>query len=113
MSIKHRQKQHTRIAMNNNDALPVAAPEPMPPKPISGTSPAPELDIFAAKAMQGMLAGHFACYGHDNYWKRTEIASEAYDMAEAMMAERALRVNVGIKPKADGTGASAQKGGET
>ncbi len=49
------------------------------------------LDYVATKAMQGMLAGHFACYGHDNYWKRDAIAEEAYEMAEAMMAERAKR----------------------
>ena len=49
------------------------------------------LDYMAAKAMQGMLAGHFACYGHDNYWRRDAIAEEAYEMAEAMMAEREKR----------------------
>ena len=51
-------------------------------------------DYMATKAMQGMLAGHFACYGHDNYWKRDAIAEEAYEMAEAMMAERAKRTVV-------------------
>ena len=50
------------------------------------------LDYAAIKAMQGMLAGHFACYGHDNYWKRDAIAEEAYEMAEAMMAEREKRM---------------------
>ena len=49
------------------------------------------LDYMATKAMQGMLAGHFACYGHNNYWKRDAIAEEAYEMAEAMMAEREKR----------------------
>jgi len=49
------------------------------------------LDYAAIKAMQGMLAGHFAHYGHDNYWPRKMIAEEAYEMAEAMMAERAKR----------------------
>lgn len=49
------------------------------------------LDYMAAKAMQGMLAGHFAFYGHDNYWKRDAIAEEAYEVAEAMLAERAKR----------------------
>ena len=51
-------------------------------------------DYMATKAMQGMLAGHFACYGHDNYWKRADIASEAYEMAEAMMAEKAKRTDI-------------------
>jgi hypothetical protein len=50
------------------------------------------LDYVATKAMQGMLAGHFACYGHDNYWKRDAIAEEAYEMAETMMAERDKRM---------------------
>lgn len=45
-------------------------------------------DYFAAKAMQGMAAGHFAKYGHEDYWPRPEIASEAYEMADAMLAER-------------------------
>ena len=49
------------------------------------------LDYMATKAMQGMLAGHFACYGHDNYWRRDAIAEEAYEMAKAMMAEREKR----------------------
>ena len=49
------------------------------------------LDYAAIKAMQGMLAGHFAHYGHENYWPRASIAEEAYEMAEAMMAERAKR----------------------
>ncbi len=48
-------------------------------------------DYYAAKAMQGMLAGHFAHYGHDNYWRRDGIAEEAYEMAEAMMTERVKR----------------------
>ena len=48
-------------------------------------------DYFAAKAMQGMLAGHFARYGHDNYWNRDAIAEEAYGVAEAMMAEKLKR----------------------
>ena len=46
-------------------------------------------DYFAAKAMQGMLAGHFACYGHDNYWKEARVAQASYEMADAMMQARA------------------------
>ena len=48
-------------------------------------------DYMAAKAMQGMLAGHFAHYGHEDYWPRAGIAEEAYEIAEAMMLERASR----------------------
>ena len=51
------------------------------------------LDYMATKAMQSLLAGHFAHYGHDNYWKRESIAEEAYEMAEAMMEERAKRAD--------------------
>lgn len=45
-------------------------------------------DYFAAKAMQAMLSGHFAKYGHEDYWPRPEIAAEAYEMADAMLAAR-------------------------
>ena len=45
-------------------------------------------DYFAAKAMQAMLSGHFAKYGHEDYWLRPEIAAEAYEMADAMLAVR-------------------------
>ena len=42
-------------------------------------------DYFAAKAMQGMLAGLLA-YGHDIVWN--QIAEDAYKQADAMMKER-------------------------
>lgn len=45
-------------------------------------------DYFAAKAMQGLIAGHFSHYGHENYWLRDGIAQEAYEVADAMIAER-------------------------
>lgn len=45
-------------------------------------------DYFAAKAMQGLVSGHFAKYGHEDYWPRPEIASEAYEIADAMLAAR-------------------------
>ena len=47
-------------------------------------------DYFASKAMQGMLSGHFAHYGHDNYWNRDSVADEAYGVADAMLAARKL-----------------------
>lgn len=45
-------------------------------------------DYFAAKAMAAMLAGHFSHYGHEAYWPRPEVASEAYGVADAMIAAR-------------------------
>ena len=42
-------------------------------------------DYFAAKAMQGMLAGLLA-YGHDIMWN--EIAKDAYREADAMLKAR-------------------------
>ena len=49
------------------------------------------LDYAAIEAMKGMLSGHFAHYGHDNYWALNAVAMEAYEVAEAMMAERKKR----------------------
>ena len=43
------------------------------------------LDYFAAKAMQGMLAGLLA-YGHDIVWN--QIAEDAYKQADAMLKAR-------------------------
>lgn len=45
-------------------------------------------DHFAGLAMQGMVAGHFSHYGHENFWKREDIAAEAYAMADAMLKAR-------------------------
>lgn len=45
-------------------------------------------DYFAAKAMQGFLSGHISHYGHENHWEYKALASEAYDMADAMLAAR-------------------------
>ena len=42
-------------------------------------------DYFAAKAMQGMLAGLLA-YGHDILWN--QIAEDAYKQADAMLKAR-------------------------
>jgi len=44
-------------------------------------------DYFAAKAMQGMLAGLLA-YGHDIVWN--QIAEDAYKQADAMLKAREL-----------------------
>lgn len=48
-------------------------------------------DHFAARAMQGMLSGHISHYGHDNHWPWKSLASEAVDMADALVAEIARR----------------------
>jgi hypothetical protein len=42
-------------------------------------------DYFAAKAMQGMLAGLLA-YGHDIMWD--QVAKDAYKQADAMLKAR-------------------------
>ena len=42
-------------------------------------------DYFAAKAMQGMLAGLLG-YGHDIMWD--QIAKDAYKQADAMLKAR-------------------------
>ena len=45
-------------------------------------------DYFAAKAMNGMLAGHIGHYGHDNYWPYEDMAKQSYQMADAMLVAR-------------------------
>lgn len=40
------------------------------------------------EAMNAMLSGHFAHYGHENYWPRKEAADEAGGMADALLAAR-------------------------
>lgn len=91
----------------NENPDPVGARPPVPPAP-----PAPEQvdggpafpvneealmrnlpgmslrDYFAAKAMRAFLSGHVAHYGHENYWKPSDMASEAYGIADAMLAAR-------------------------
>ena len=46
-------------------------------------------DHFAGLAMQGFLSGHIAHHGHEeNHWPYDALASEAYDMADAMLRAR-------------------------
>lgn len=45
-------------------------------------------DHFAGLAMQGMVTGHFSHYGHENFWKREDLAAEAYEIADAMLQAR-------------------------
>lgn len=46
-------------------------------------------DYFATQAMQAFLAGHVMHHGHEEHWPYPALASEAYDMADAMLAARA------------------------
>lgn len=48
-------------------------------------------DYAAIKAMAGMLSGHFSHYGHKNYWRSDDIATAAYEMADAMLRARAAK----------------------
>lgn len=46
-------------------------------------------DYFAAKAMEAATSGHISHYGHDsNHWLVKDIASYAYELADAMMEAR-------------------------
>lgn len=45
-------------------------------------------DHFAGLAMQGFLSGHIAHHGHGSHWPYAGMASEAFDVADAMLAAR-------------------------
>jgi hypothetical protein len=45
-------------------------------------------DHFAGLAMQAFLNGHVSHYGHENPWPYDAMASEAYDVADAMLRAR-------------------------
>lgn len=45
-------------------------------------------DYFAAKALQALINGHIARYGHDGYWSPDDVASYAYECADAMLKAR-------------------------
>lgn len=42
---------------------------------------------FAGLALQGLLQGHFAHYGHDNFWAPHAVADHAIECADALIAE--------------------------
>lgn len=48
----------------------------------------PLRDHFAGQAAQASISGHFSHYGHESYWAPSGIASHAYEVADAMIAER-------------------------
>jgi hypothetical protein len=45
-------------------------------------------DYFAAEAMQADLTGHISHYGHESHWPVDEMASHAYEVADAMLKAR-------------------------
>jgi hypothetical protein len=46
-------------------------------------------DAFAKEAMHGAIAGHISYYGHEsNHWQAKDIASYAYELADAMLEAR-------------------------
>lgn len=45
-------------------------------------------DYFAAKAMQADLTGHIGHYGHESHWPVDQMASHAYEVADAMLKAR-------------------------
>lgn len=45
-------------------------------------------DWFAGQAVQAAVSGHIAHYGHENHWPVMDIASYAYDVADALLAAR-------------------------
>jgi hypothetical protein len=46
-------------------------------------------DYFAAKAMQACVEGHISHFGHDNHWPPVDVSQYSYELADAMLAERA------------------------
>lgn len=40
---------------------------------------------YAGLAMQGFLAGHIGHHGHESHWAYDQMASEAFDVADAMI----------------------------
>ncbi|MDX0930555.1 Arc family DNA-binding protein [Sinorhizobium medicae] len=45
-------------------------------------------DKFAGQAVQAAVSGHLAHYGHENHWPPKDIASYAYEVADALLAAR-------------------------
>lgn len=72
--------------MMNPDVLPLAMPIGDFAKP---TDVLTLRDYFAAQAMQAFASGHIAHYGHGNHWPWSGLADSAYELADAMLAERA------------------------
>lgn len=45
-------------------------------------------DYFAGLAMQAFLTGHITYHGHESHWPYDQMASEAFDVADAMLKAR-------------------------
>lgn len=45
-------------------------------------------DHFAGLAMQALIAGHIAHYGHENYWPSKDLVSSSLEYADAMLKAR-------------------------
>lgn len=48
-------------------------------------------DYLAAKAMQAFLSGHIAHHGHESHWPYDQMASEAWNVADAMLKAREVQ----------------------
>ena len=46
-------------------------------------------DYFAAKAMAAFIGAHITRNGRSDHWPEADVAQYAYDLADAMLAERA------------------------
>lgn len=55
----------------------------------SGAARRARRDYIATQAMQAFIAGHVMHHGHEEHWPYPALASEAYDMADAMLAASA------------------------
>lgn len=45
-------------------------------------------DWFAGQVAQAAVSGHISHYGHENHWFAADIASHAYEVADAMISAR-------------------------
>lgn len=46
-------------------------------------------DAAAIQAMAACVSGHITHFGHDNHWPPIDVAQYAYELADAMLRERA------------------------
>ena len=68
--------------------IPYAIHAPDTPQPTELHTGMSLRDHFAGLAMQAFLNGHVSHYGHENPWPYDAMASEAYDVADAMLRAR-------------------------
>lgn len=53
-------------------------------------------DKVARDVVKAFLTAHITHYGHDNVWGREDLIGQAFDYADAFMAERAKRMKGGV-----------------